>query len=245
MAFVAHFIGSLVPTFLVSRLFLYLFKRWDGGWLKILVAHVGSISIAAVIAGYGFADGGEPKFLYAFDSYLLPQLFWLGIDLWRNTPASQPKEPVATGGSKTRFSLTTVGPYIVYVIAFVLAVLFFPKISYLLGNKTTGGADNFAPKWLQKVAVDLNRLTPKMVNQITRWEKTTTGPGHNLTYHYTFLTDQQLAAADMVSKTTTSACSSPDLKVYFGEGVTIHWRYTDKNGKFLHETTVRPVDCKR
>ena len=80
---IAFLIGALIGTFLVSRLALLALKRMGYSAGRLAVSHVVSFTAITVIAGYGFADGGEPQFLSAGMTYFVPQLFWLAFDLLR------------------------------------------------------------------------------------------------------------------------------------------------------------------
>jgi hypothetical protein len=48
----------------------------DQIFVRAVVANVLALVACSVIAGYGWADGGPPKFEIAFSSYLLPQIVW-------------------------------------------------------------------------------------------------------------------------------------------------------------------------
>jgi formylglycine-generating enzyme required for sulfatase activity len=76
-------IGALVPTFLVSRLLLWLLRGWNAGLGRIAFAHTLSLLICALIAGIGRADGGAFAPLEAGLAYLLPQGAWFVVDLIR------------------------------------------------------------------------------------------------------------------------------------------------------------------
>ena len=80
---VSFLVGALVGTFLISRLALLVLKRMGYSAGRLAVGHAASFAAITVIVGYGFADGGEPRFLSAGLAYLLPQLFWLAFDLLR------------------------------------------------------------------------------------------------------------------------------------------------------------------
>jgi hypothetical protein len=73
------FIAALIPTFIISRLLLFVTRSWQGGIRRLLTVHAFSWLIAAFIAG-GLGDGG------AFAEgvkYLVPQLAWLLVDVIR------------------------------------------------------------------------------------------------------------------------------------------------------------------
>ena len=74
-------LGALVPTFLLSRLFLWLSKRWDNMGRLILV-HAISAGIACVLSAFGHADGGALDWSHSA-IYFIAQLLWFGVDLFR------------------------------------------------------------------------------------------------------------------------------------------------------------------
>jgi formylglycine-generating enzyme required for sulfatase activity len=76
-------IGALVPTFLVSRLLLWLLRGWNAGLGRLAFAHILSLLICALIAGMGRADGGAFAPLEAGLAYLLPQGVWFVVDVIR------------------------------------------------------------------------------------------------------------------------------------------------------------------
>ncbi len=80
---IGFLIGALLPTFLLSRLFLYILKKWDGGWQKIVFANAMSLLVATLIGGMGMADGGAFATVKAFSSYILPQCVWLTYDFYK------------------------------------------------------------------------------------------------------------------------------------------------------------------
>ena len=77
-------VGGLLPTFLVSRLWLWITRSWkDGRYTRLFVCHAGSLTVAGLIAGMGLADGGAFAGVAAIGLYFLPQLVWLLVDVWR------------------------------------------------------------------------------------------------------------------------------------------------------------------
>lgn len=83
-------VGALVPTFLVSRLFLWAAKRWKGTG-AVIIANALSGAVCCIISALGHADGGPLNWSYSW-VYLLAQVVWLAIDLWR---ARQPNVEAA------------------------------------------------------------------------------------------------------------------------------------------------------
>ena len=65
-------IGGLIPTFLLSRLFLWLVKTWNGGIQKLFVVHGVSLGAATLIGGMGMADSGAFAPAQALAAYVIP-----------------------------------------------------------------------------------------------------------------------------------------------------------------------------
>ena len=77
---ISFMIGALIPTGVLTFLFLWLSKKLIAsrlvGWL---VANVLSLIIAIVVGAFNLADGGAPEFAEAFFGYIVPQIVWLGV----------------------------------------------------------------------------------------------------------------------------------------------------------------------
>lgn len=71
-------IGALIPTILLSRLMLWLMRSWDGGYLRILLAHLFSLLVATSIMTMTTGSSLE-----AFSTYAPAQAVWLLVDLLR------------------------------------------------------------------------------------------------------------------------------------------------------------------
>lgn len=75
-----YFVGTLVPTFLISRLFLWLTRNRRDTVARLLLMHGASFAVCELLAGLGFANGGP----FAWEAglrYFLPQAIWLAVDL--------------------------------------------------------------------------------------------------------------------------------------------------------------------
>jgi len=81
MALLGFFIGALITTYFVSRLYLWLTKSWDGGATRLFIVHGASLLTAGFLGGLGMADGGAFAGGRAVAAYALPQAFWLAVDL--------------------------------------------------------------------------------------------------------------------------------------------------------------------
>jgi hypothetical protein len=73
------FLIAFVATFLLSRAALWLMRRWDGGLLRLLAAHLASLALCWGWFAFGSADGK----IYVEGGWLfvLPQGLWLILDL--------------------------------------------------------------------------------------------------------------------------------------------------------------------
>ncbi len=80
-AIVVKMIGGLAPTFLLSRIFVWLFRARRP--VTFVLVHIVSWLVAAAIAGWGASDGGPYRWDAGF-TYIVPQLFWLLVDLYRS-----------------------------------------------------------------------------------------------------------------------------------------------------------------
>jgi hypothetical protein len=71
--------GAILLTMLTISL-----TRWlrPPVW-RLVVAHSVALGLITLVAGYGMADGGEPRFGEALSGYLIPVLVWFGVDMWR------------------------------------------------------------------------------------------------------------------------------------------------------------------
>lgn len=83
-AAIGTFLGALIATFLLSRLFLWLLRSRVAGFTRLAVAHVLSLVVVFVAAGFGYADEAGFK-ADAIVPYLIPETIWLVFDLWRLT----------------------------------------------------------------------------------------------------------------------------------------------------------------
>lgn len=84
MSSVAFFVGALVAGYILMKLSIAVVKRMKkprDQYSKILLAGVFSLIIVTLIAGFGMADGGRPKFAEAFTSYVLPIAILVVIEL--------------------------------------------------------------------------------------------------------------------------------------------------------------------
>jgi hypothetical protein len=107
------------------------------------------------------------------------------------------------------------------------------------------GEFSTAPIWLQEIAAGVNLTVPKKIDQITVFERAISGPEKNFTYLYTLESVQRMNF-DRVSRSIgKSSCNNRKMDVLFKNGITMHWKYRGPKGRFLHQVTLSPDDCKK
>lgn len=80
-------IGAFVPAYLLLRLFLWALRRLRPTERAVL-ATLAAIAVCTVIAGWGKADGGPPRYGEAFVAYVVPCLVWGVVGYRRTTRTS-------------------------------------------------------------------------------------------------------------------------------------------------------------
>jgi hypothetical protein len=76
----ASWIGALVPTGILTFVLLWFLQRLKASRpARVLLANAGSLTIATVLAAFGLAYDGAPKFAEAAVGYAVPQILWLAI----------------------------------------------------------------------------------------------------------------------------------------------------------------------
>jgi hypothetical protein len=81
-AIIGVFLASLIPAFLFSRVFLWLLQARGRVLGGAVIANALSLATIGTLAALGHLATGEAfSFADVLLRYLLPQLFWLGVDL--------------------------------------------------------------------------------------------------------------------------------------------------------------------
>lgn len=102
---------------------------------------------------------------------------------------------------------------------------------------------------LVKVVDQVNKKLPMSVDRDTRWDSTQAGPGRAFTYHYTIVTaraaevDTASFYQGMSSHLRNSACTNPDMQVFFKNGVTVSYSYRSSDGRHISKIVIAPRDC--
>ena len=96
---------------------------------------------------------------------------------------------------------------------------------------------------LTKQSKLLNKRCPIKVDAVTTLEKTVAGPGKQLTYVYSVGVPLNAAQKGQLTKAVRrKALATKALQPFFDRGVTLIYRYNDKQGKLMHEFSVKPID---
>ncbi len=102
---------------------------------------------------------------------------------------------------------------------------------------------------LESAAQEVNKTCPRNVDAETRLDKTEAGPGKTFTYQYTLINrtkselDIEKLNAALRHGIVKGYKTDPAMKVFRDNGVTMHYRYNDKEGVALTEVVVAPNDA--
>ncbi|MCZ4280738.1 hypothetical protein O4H49_08110 [Kiloniella laminariae] len=246
VALITEMLGGLVPTYLLSRLALYLLKKWEGGIGRLAAGHVASLALCTVIAGFGMADGGSFAWEGALSTYFLPQVFWFGFDVWRERRKSIRSDPTPNNQqapdqarAKSRFKNVMEN-----VLALVIGLITFFGAKYLVQDVLLKPSldDEIA-----QASVGLNRNLPQKIDEITTLERTSS-KGPVLQYHYTILLTPDLVDAKTFSSNMSSqlkglVCSADSMVDTLNDGGGYRYTYVYETGQPLFDTTLFKADC--
>ena len=124
-------------------------------------------------------------------------------------------------------------------------------IGAVVGSRLASGLFNSGTgidKQMMQAASEINKTCPIMVDKDTRLDATVGGINKSFAYNYTLV---NLAAGQinvdklrdyLRPRIVNNARTSNDMKVFRENGVTLIYRYHDKEGKELLEITVTPED---
>jgi hypothetical protein len=136
----------------------------------------------------------------------------------------------------------------------IVALLLGGVIGKMVGRSASTSVFSSDPKpafdqTLPKLANDLNRQLPMMVDRGTRLDSTVGGPGKRFTYVYTLV---ELPAADidraqlqrmLASSTRNRVCTDPKMEALFKNGVTVVYSYRGNDGIHVMEMPLTPSEC--
>jgi len=105
-------------------------------------------------------------------------------------------------------------------------------------------------KMLMKTASEMNELCPVMIDSETRLDNAIALPAKTFQYNYTLVSTEKDSVDIVVMKDIleprirTFVCTSPDMKTFRDNKVTVNYYYSDKNGNYLLTISVSPEQYK-
>ena len=109
--------------------------------------------------------------------------------------------------------------------------------------------DPRSQEYLSRIAAEINRTVPVMIDQETELMPMTGAPGM-LIYNYRLVgysvtkLDHQKFAAGAKQRVTEGACGRPETRDEFlKKGVTLRYSYFDKDKQHIATVDVTPADC--
>ena len=106
----------------------------------------------------------------------------------------------------------------------------------------------FTEEKLVQTSKDLNARLPLNVDSDTRWDSTAPGPGKCLTYYYTFvkLSKNEIDPGEIAKKAKSKLLlnyrTSPDMKLFRDNRVTVRFIFRDKAGETVTTVEASPDD---
>ena len=82
-AFLTDFLISIVPTFVVSRLLVWITKRWSHSLVRLAVVHCGALALCVPAGTWIFVGNATEAALVAVALFVPGQLAWFLIDAFR------------------------------------------------------------------------------------------------------------------------------------------------------------------
>lgn len=99
---------------------------------------------------------------------------------------------------------------------------------------------------LKKVATEFNKKGPQQIDQYTRLDSVSSIGKTNFIYHYTLINiEKSEVNLDTANKYVRPSIienikTSPELKIYRDNNITMDYKYYDKNGDFVIDISVTP-----
>jgi hypothetical protein len=100
---------------------------------------------------------------------------------------------------------------------------------------------------LEELAQAVNASAPKVVDEVTRLDRATAGPGRRLTYHMTIsISQSEFNLNEWKQKTLpairTNTLEQEATRALLKAGITVVLRYSSKDAAYLDETVFTPSE---
>lgn len=102
---------------------------------------------------------------------------------------------------------------------------------------------------LKKMAVKINQEAPMRLDDMTRMDRVSVGPGRLVTYHNTITTmrsgevNLEAFRGQFSSEMRRKICASSDLATLRRVGVTMVYAYSGSEGGLIGSVRIAPQDC--
>jgi hypothetical protein len=102
---------------------------------------------------------------------------------------------------------------------------------------------------LERLSEQQNKNLPKMVGEDIRFDKVAVSSGKHLSRHYTMLNNQSPEEnkkefnKNISPALKNQICEDKNLQVFFKHGVSVSYKYRDKEGADVGNVEVTPSDC--
>ncbi len=99
---------------------------------------------------------------------------------------------------------------------------------------------------MKDAAIEINKISPKMMDEYSRLDSATTIADKTFKYHYTLINmTKEEVSIDILTKfirpeIIENARNSPELKIFRDNKITVSYNYYDKNGEFVTNIDVTP-----
>lgn len=109
--------------------------------------------------------------------------------------------------------------------------------------------DGSIEKSLQKTADGINAKGPRMIDDATRMDGVTVGPGRIFTYHHTMVkfllkdVDMAVFEGQHTNDTRARICATQGVRPMLANGVTIVYAYKTKDGKRIGSVPIDRKHC--
>lgn len=113
----------------------------------------------------------------------------------------------------------------------------------------TDNTDEELVKELESEVEQINQQTPMMMDEQTRLDKATLGPGATVTYHFTFPSysaeevDRDKLANNLSPALTQNICLDEQLKESMEEGARYVYAFHGNDGREISRMEVKESDC--
>jgi len=108
----------------------------------------------------------------------------------------------------------------------------------------SGSVDN----QLKKIAEEANKTTPRLLDQWTRLDSCQALTDKNIRYFHTVsdvvISDTTLFKSNLKPQIISVVKTSPDMKFFRENDVTMQYQYNDQAGKYIFSLVITPGDYK-